>query len=95
MSRKLCCLTLFVCMSLAGSAMILQSLDQPKLMLRAEGTAPVPPWPTGSTLPDLLLRAEGGMPVPPWPSGSTPPDLLLRADGGSPVPPWPGGDLAA
>ncbi len=69
MARKLCCLTLFVCISLAGPSAMLRSSSQAKPVLQCEGGSPVPPWPQG--LPSkTTLRAEGGSPVPPWPTGA-------------------------
>lgn len=69
MSRKLCCLTLFACMSLAGPSAMLLSSSRPKPALQCEGTQPVPPWP--QVVPSkTTLRAEGTQPVPPWPTGA-------------------------
>lgn len=67
-SRKLCCLTLFACMSLSGSSAMLRSSSQPKPALQSEGGLPVPPWPQ-VLRSNTTLRAEGGLPVPPWPTG--------------------------
>jgi hypothetical protein len=69
MFRKLCCLTLFACISLVGSSAMLRSSSQPKPALQCEGGSPVPPWPQ-TLLSETTLRAEGGSPVPPWPTGN-------------------------
>ncbi len=70
--RKAVCMTLFVCIALAGSSAVLRSLDQPKPMLNADGGAPQPPVPTPPMLapsnqPNLMLLADGGAPQPPVP----------------------------
>ena len=68
MFRKLCCLTLFACMSLAGSSAMLRSSSQRNPAPQCEGTSPVPPWPQ-VLASQTTLRAEGTSPVPPWPTG--------------------------
>src|SRR5437870_1570442 len=96
--RKVVCMTLFVCIALAGSSGVLQPLHQLRPMLNADGGAPEPPVPkppmlAPSNQPNLMLLADGGAPEPPVPpkvlASSIQPNLMLLADGGAPEPPVP------
>src|SRR5437879_6973574 len=90
--RKVVCMTLFVCIALAGSSGVLQPLHQLRPMLNADGGAPEPPVPKPPMLapshqPNLMLLADGGAPEPPVPpkvlASSIQISLMLRAAGGA------------
>ncbi len=73
-SRKLSCLTLLA-FTLAGYSIprISHLSTQSTPTLKADGTDPVPPWPTPpisqlSNQSTPILKADGGSPVPPWPT---------------------------
>ena len=97
--RKICGLVMcsFLVVVVSSTFLRVQPSTGQQLILRADGTGPVPPLPPK----ELILVADGTGPVPPLPkptfvadgTGPVPPlpptELNFVADGTGPVPPLP------